>query len=226
MNIRKRLIFLLILLTPHFASFGQKKGPERFEEAIQKFEQMDKENPPQEGAILLVGSSSFTIWKDVGDYFPNQKLINRGFGGSHFSDVIYFADRVIFPYKPSKIFIYEGDNDVASGDSPKVIMKDVKMLREMIRKELPGVPVVFLSAKPSIRRSHLKKDFKKFNKKLEKWAQKEDLTMFADVYSAMVDEDGNVYNDIFLEDDLHMNAKGYEIWKTVLTPFMAGNKKD
>lgn len=209
-----------------FISNAQDQENSRWETSIQNFEKSDKETPPQEGAILFTGSSSITMWKDIADYFPDSKVINRGFGGSQFSDLLQYADRVIYPYKPSKIFIYEGDNDIAAGESTKEIFKEAKLLRERIEKKFPGVPVVFISAKPSIARAHLKNGYEALNKKLEKYAEKEENTMFADVYSAMLDENGEVFDHIFLEDNLHMNEEGYKIWQAVLAPYLDPEKKD
>src|SRR5690606_38372838 len=120
---------------------------------------------------------------------------------------------------PSKIVIYEGDNDIAAGESAKDILKEAKKLRRMIKKELPGVPVVFIPAKPSIARWELKEKYEVFNEKLKNYAEEEELTMFADVYSAMLDDSGMVYKHIFIEDNLHMNAEGYKIWQSVLAPY-------
>lgn len=216
------LFFLIVCLNVN----AQEMGPERWEETIQKFEKADDENPPEEGAALFVGSSSIAMWQDIENYFPGHKVLNRGFGGSEFSDLLYYADRVIFPYKPSKIFIYEGDNDVAAGKKPKEIVKQAQKLRQMIARELPEVPVVFISPKPSVARWELKEQYEAVNERLKKYAAKTDKTMFADVWTAMLDEEGQVYDHIFLEDNLHMNSEGYEIWQSVLAPYLKGDKKN
>jgi hypothetical protein len=41
-------------------------------------------------------------------------IIKRGFGGSLLSDSEHFADRIIIPYKPKRVFVYAGDNDLAA----------------------------------------------------------------------------------------------------------------
>lgn len=200
--------------------FAQEKGPERWEEAIQKFEEKDAINPVEPEAILFVGSSSIAMWQDIEEYFPQQRVVNRGFGGSDFEDLIHFTDRIIFPYQPAKIFIYEGDNDIANGESPKKIMKKAKKLRKMISKELGNTPVVFISPKPSVARWELKEQYEELNALLRKYADQEEHTEFADVWTPALDEEGNVVKHIFLEDNLHMNAEGYEIWKKALAPYM------
>lgn len=215
-------IFTFFIFSIVFISQGmaQEQGPERWEETIQKFEAQDQKNPIEPGAILFVGSSSIAMWKDIDEYFPEQRVLNRGFGGSDFEDLLYYADRVIYPYKPSKIFIYEGDNDIASGDSPKKILKRAKKLRKQIRKALGDTPVVFISPKPSVARWELKDQYEEVNALLREYAEKEKNTAFADVWTPALDENGKVVEHIFLEDNLHMNAEGYKIWQEVLSPYV------
>ena len=200
--------------------FAQEQGPERWEESIQKFEQQDSLNPVEPGANLFVGSSSVAIWQDIADYFPDHQVLNRGFGGSQFSDLLYYVDRVVYPYKPAKIFIYEGDNDLAAGDTPKQIMKEAKKLRKMIKKELGNTPVVFISPKPSMARWDMKDQYEALNKMLKEYTEKTENTQYADVWTPALDEDGVVLNHIFKEDSLHMNGEGYKIWQKSLEPYL------
>jgi lysophospholipase L1-like esterase len=191
----------------------------KWESTIQKFEKSDQETPPPREANLFVGSSSI-VMLDVVRLFPEYKVLNRGFGGSQFSDLLYYVNRVVTPYKPAKIFIYEGDNDIFLGENPKNILKEAKKVRKIIAKKLPGVPVVFISAKPSVARWKLKEQYESFNRGLKKYAKKTKLTEYADVWSPMLDQSGNVFTHIFLEDGLHMNADGYKIWQDALKPYL------
>jgi lysophospholipase L1-like esterase len=52
-------------------------------------------------------------------------------------------------------------------------------------------------------------------------------TAFIDVYNKMFNRDGTVMQDIFIEDNLHMNAKGYAIWQKAIEPYLinTNNKK-
>ena len=213
-------LFILFLTSLAIAQEEKPKGPERWEETIQKFEASDKENPKPEGANLFVGSSSFAIWKDIQDYFPDYQIINRGFGGSNYEDLLYYVDRVVIPYKPAKVFIYEGDNDVARGDEVKDILKRVKKVRKIIKKKLPETEVAILAAKPSIRRWELADEYIKLNQELDLFACKTDKTEFVDVWNPVIGEDGKVFDHIFLEDNLHMNAEGYKIWQKIIEPYL------
>src|SRR5450432_3914149 len=108
---------------------------------IARFKKQDSMHFPPKHAILFVGSSSFTKWTDVQDYFPGYTIINRGFGGSTLPDVIRYADDVIFPYQPKQIVIYCGENDLASSDtvSAQTVVERVKTLFGVIRKKLGNV---------------------------------------------------------------------------------------
>jgi lysophospholipase L1-like esterase len=146
--------------------------------------------------------------------------VNFGFGGSHFSDLIYYYEELIPKYKPDYLFIYEGDNDIASGKKPGEILEEAKLLIDRIQQDLPETKVVLISPKPSVARWNLHKNYEKLNKKLERLTKKTDNVEFADVWSAMLDENGKVFSDVFLDDNLHMNKKGYDIWGEVIGEFL------
>lgn len=215
-----QLLCLVFLLACSSVS-AQKQGPERWEETIQRFEKNDAKNRVAPGAVLFVGSSSIAKWQDVDDYFPKHRTLNRGFGGSNFTDLIYYAERIITPYQPSKVFVYEGDNDIAQGDSPETILDNARKLRKIIKKALgKEVPVIFISPKPSVARWEMREQYDATNAALKAYAEKTPYTEFADVWTPAIGKDGKVFSHIFLKDNLHMNAEGYEIWQAVLTPFV------
>lgn len=215
---------IICLLTSFFCLQAQTKKPERFEKNIKAFDHRDSLEQVKPNSNLFVGSSSITNWKDIASYFPKSYVINRGFGGSKFEDLLYYADRVIMPYKPARIFIYEGDNDIAANMDIETLIRQAKTLRKKIAEAFPSVMVVFISVKPSVARWHLKDKYIKFNNALKRYAGKEKLTAFANVWTPMLDENGAVFKDVFLKDNLHMKANGYEIWQKVLEPFVLKNK--
>ena len=220
-----KICLLACFISLPVALSAQVYNPKTFEKNIKAFDKRDLIENVQPGANLFVGSSSITNWKDIATYFPDAYVINRGFGGSRFVDLLYYADRVIMPYKPAKIFVYEGDNDIASGADTETLIKQAKELRKKIAVAFPKVPVVFISVKPSVARWKLKDKYVEFNKALKKYTKKEKLTDFADVWTPMIDENGEVFKDVFLKDNLHMKPNGYQIWQKSLQPFVLKNKK-
>src|SRR5678815_2375685 len=178
---------------------------------IQNFKKQDSTSFPPKNAILFIGSSSFTKWKDVQDYFPAYKIINRGFGGSTLLDQIRYVNDIVFPYHPRQIVIYCGENDLAASDmvTGEIVFKRFTDLFNLIRKKLPNVPVVFIALKPSPSRWHLREKMITANTAIKNFLKTKPKTAFVDVYHKMLGADGKPMRDIFLEDELHMNAKGY-----------------
>src|ERR1700731_3982270 len=204
-------------------SFSANIFAQPFADEIQAFKTQDKSNPPPAGAILFVGSSSFRKWADVNSYFPGFTIINRGFGGSTFPDVIRYAPDVIFPYHPKQVVIYCGDNDLASSDavSADTVFERFRVLFELIRTSLPGENILFVSIKPSPSRARLKEKMEQANLLIQTYLSLQQHAAFADVYHKMLNPDGSVMTDIFTDDNLHMNAKGYAIWQKVIAPYLS-----
>ncbi|MBZ5857815.1 GDSL-type esterase/lipase family protein [Flavihumibacter profundi] len=215
---RFKLIYLLVLF------FGQgmmAQSPPFFDD-MQAFKKMDSVHKPPKQAILFVGSSSFTKWTDLQDYFPGYTLINRGFGGSSLPDLIRYENDIIFPYKPRQVVIYCGENDFAAADTVTTDMVFARFTRlySDIRHRLPKVSIVFVSIKPSPSRRHLQPKIIAANQQIRGFLSKEKNTAFVDVYPLMLESDGSMMGQIFLADSLHMNAGGYAIWKKAIQPYL------
>lgn len=199
---------------------AQQKPP--FWEEIQNFKKQDSIHPPKKNAIVFVGSSSFRKWTDVQDYFPGYSIINRGFGGSTFPDVIHYADDIIFAYHPKQVLIYCGDNDLAAYDrvSAMNLFSSFQQLFNLIRKKSPKASIVFVSIKPSPSRQKLMPKMQASNTLIKTFLVKKTNTGFVDVYNKMLKADGSPMDDIFQEDKLHMTAKGYAIWQKEIRPWL------
>lgn len=213
----KRFLFTLIFLLPSLL-FAQ--DPLRFKDEVAELTAHDDAVDTKD-LILFTGSSSVRMWKDVGERFPDHNVLNRGFGGSEMSDLVYYFNKLILPYRPKQIFIYEGDNDIAAGRSTSTIIANADKLLTLIHEKLsPTVQVVFISPKPSLARWKLKDNYEACNAALKLWAETQSNVEFIDVWTPALDERGEVFDDIFIEDGLHMNSKGYDIWTKVITPYL------
>jgi len=173
-----------------------------------------------EDILLFTGSSSVRFWSSLDQDYSDYNVLNRGFGGSTFSDLIHFKEELIYAYNPKKVFIYEGDNDISKGESLRSILEKAKSMANEIKERLPSTTIYFLAAKPSLSRWELREQYKEFNYTLQAWASFEERVRFIDVWTPMCDENGEVFSDIFIADGLHMNAKGYKIWSKVVRPYV------
>lgn len=188
--------------------------PARYEEAIQRFEAMDRQSPPPEDAIVLTGSSSIMFWnQDAPADLAPLTVIPRGFGGSVMNDVLHFLDRVALTYEPRAVLIYEGDNDTGRNNIPNdVIIDQLETIIDRIHAELPAARVYVLSVKPSIARQATWPIAQDLNQRYQQVAAADPLVHYIDVATPFLQADGSVMTDIFVGDNLHLNEKGYDIW--------------
>jgi lysophospholipase L1-like esterase len=220
-KIATRVLFTAAVICCSAFLFAQDIKPLYYDD-IQAFKKQDSLNPPPSNAILFIGSSTFTNWKDVQDYFPKYKIINRAFGGSTLLDVTRYAEDVIFKYKPKQIVIYCGENDLAYDSSlfPAQMAQRFFDLFNLIRSRLKKVPVLFVSLKPSPVRENLMPKYNVANVMIKNFLATKRRTVFVDVFHRMLKSDGTPMTDIFGEDSLHMNAKGYRIWQRLIEPHL------
>jgi lysophospholipase L1-like esterase len=165
-----------------------------------------------------VGSSSIRFWKTLAQDFPDKQVINRGFGGSEISDSIAFADRIIFPYQPRMVVLYAGNNDIALGKSPERVIADFKKFLKLMHRKLPQARIAYISIHPNMSRWHLRDKSQAVNKAISEIKDKQ-LT-FINVWPAMLGEDGKPRPELYMPDKLHLNAKGYELWTSIVKPYL------
>jgi lysophospholipase L1-like esterase len=192
----------------------------KWEAEIKKFEEADRLQAPPRGAVVFVGSSSVRMWKDVAADFPETKVINRGFGGSELSDSTYFADRIIAPYHPRMVVLYAGDNDLAAGKTPQQVFEAYKAFVSRVRAKLPDVKIAFISIKPSLARAKLMEQMRTANELIREYAAKGKNLVFIDVFTPMLNAEGQPRPELFIQDGLHMNRKGYDIWRGAVAPYL------
>ncbi|PHN93911.1 G-D-S-L family lipolytic protein [Maribacter sp. 6B07] len=161
--------------------------------------------------ILFTGSSSVRLWRKLQEEFPDHQIINSGFGGSQASDLLYFIDELILSYNPKKVFIYEGDNDLWAKKRPADVLDTTADIIRRIKAKNASTQVILISAKPSISRWKIRGKYKRLNRKMERFTQDDPNLFYVDVWKPMLNK-RKLKTDIFIEDGLHMNQKGYDIW--------------
>ena len=197
------------------------KAENRFEKDIQRFEEQDKKDQPPKGAVLFIGSSSIRLWRTLERDFAGIPVINRGFGGALFSDVIDFSDRIVVPYQPNTIVIYAGSRDLRiNGCGPEEVLRRFRQFREMVRAELPDTRICYVSMKPSIgkwKTIHLDEEA---NRLIEEYSRKTAGVEFIDIWSPMVAESSPPPKKYFQPDLNHPSQEGYKLWAKAIRPFI------
>ena len=213
----KRLFFLMLIFSTSL--FFAQEQPIRKE--IQEFKTIDQTKGIPAKPILFVGSSSFTKWEDVNDYFPGKTIINRGFGGSRLLDLNYYANDLLDPYNPKQIVIYCGENDIAT-DNPTAaeVFERFRIFFGKIRQKYPRVPVAYVSIKYSPSREKFWPEVTEVNALIKSYLKTQKKAKYIDITKVMNDANGKLRTDIFLEDRLHMKPEGYRLWTSVMKSYL------
>ena len=212
---QKFILFFLFVFGSFFQVTAQADWP--FYSSIQEFKKQDSISLPEKNGILFIGSSSIRRWDDLKKRFAGYPIIQRGFGGSEYNDILHYADDIIFPYQPSTLFLYAGENDLVKGKTVEQAYRIFLELYHKIRKKLPESAVYVISVKPSGKLKAYRGAIVAFNNKLKKLSVAESPHLrYIDIYHSMLNEKGEPKPELFVADQLHLTDKGYDLWEKAI----------
>lgn len=217
----RRFVLAAAVVTSGLAPRATAQTAERWDPAIQKFEDADKVSPPPQNGVVFVGASSIVRW-NLPEYFPElgAKAINRGFGGSQSVDAVRYVDRIVVPYHPRIVVYYAGDNDVEANVPAQEIAHQFLLFEQKVHAALPQTRVVFISIKPSIRRWKWIDTIKSANAMVKEYCATHPNNVFMDIEQQMLGADGKPNAALLVEDGLHMTPAGYKVWTAALKPLL------
>lgn len=211
--------FLLFILTTNISA--QYPRASLWTADISGFASQDAVTGVQKDVVLFVGSSTFTMWSSLKTDFPNSKVLNRAFGGSMMTDLLYYFNQVVAPYNPRQVVLYEGDNDLyGTTKTAEEFMDDVTAMIRLINIYFPNTKILLVSIKPSPSRTSAFTKFQASNLLMKNYADKYSYIDYVDTWTPMLKQDGTPNEALFGSDMLHMNATGYALWKTILEPHL------
>jgi lysophospholipase L1-like esterase len=221
MKILRTLLLFLLLWSPLATARDNRENDHvQWNAEIAAFQVADRAHPPAPGAVLFIGSSSIRLWTSLATDFPEVRTLNRGFGGSEIADSTRFADRIVAPYHPRVIVMYAGDNDLEAGNSPQRVRDDFAAFVRKARAVDPGVPIAFIAIKPSMARKALLPKIREANTLVRDWAATQQDVAYLDIFTPMLGKDGQPQAKWFVQDGLHMNRTGYELWIGIVRPWL------
>lgn len=209
-------LFFLLIFNSQFTVAQQLP----FQEEVNKRALLIDEAGWEKGSVVFTGSSSVRMWANLEEQFPDVAIINSAFGGSQADQLLMHLDKTVLRYEPSKVFIYEGDNDINAGIEISEIMNNLDELVSKIHDKYPSAIINLIAAKPSLARWDKKTSYLALNDLIRQYATTHDKVNIVNVWDIMLDDSKNPRADIFLKDGLHMNEKGYALWEQIFTPFM------
>ncbi len=218
------LLIMAIVILSESSGFSSglmtaKAENDKWEKTIQVFEDWDSKNSFPLDGVLFVGSSSIKLWP-TRERFGEFPVINRGFGGSHVSNVNYFVHRIVLPYKPRVIVLYAGDNDIASEKTPQRVFNDYRKFVRLVHRELPPTKIIYIYIKPSRSRWSLWPLMNEVNSMIKKFSDKDKRLFVFDSATPLLGSDGKPDEQFFLKDNLHLNSKGYDVWTRAIKPIV------
>jgi lysophospholipase L1-like esterase len=219
--LRPKLLWLLLLVWAAGVGCASTKSHpsfSRWETTIAAFEASDKTNPPPKNAVLFIGASNFVLWTNLVTDFPDEKVFNRAFGGSFMQDILFYADRIVLPYAPRVIVLQAGGNDIHAGHTPEEVFADFKALAEIVRARLPNTRLVFVSVPPCPKRSHEIPEVRETNRLIADYIDRKSNLVFVNIFPLMQDANGLPDPKLYKADGMHVNDKGYAIWKEMIEP--------
>lgn len=188
-----------------------------FEEDVAKIRQ----RPVRKGAALFYGSSSITMWgveRLARDMAPIIAL-NHGIGGSTCDQCLYRYNELVKPYEPKLLVWYCGTNDIALGYSPEEAFAVTLRVFEWTRRDFPDCKLLALSVMHNKNRAHLYADHLRLNDMVKGYCQSREDARHLDLIGSLChDHRGEIRGDIFMEDNLHLNDKGYGELAAIVKP--------
>ena len=187
-----------------------------YENEVQRLEQ-EKALLEYQPKMLFYGSSSIRLWDSLYEDFKPYQPINLGFGGSTLAACVWFFDRLLSSFNPDSIIVYAGDNDLGDGRHPEEVFIFFQQLVAHTRRHFGDIPLAFISIKPSITRWNIVDSIRYTNKIIENEIRKQGNNLhFINIYNKMTDNAGYPKREYLDPDGLHINEKGYALWKDVI----------
>jgi lysophospholipase L1-like esterase len=215
-----RLAAVLLAALSIATGYPSQQAQSQWAKDILQFENMDSRFPPAKGGVVFIGSSSIAGWRTLKQDFPEHNVINRGFGGSHLSDSVEFAQRIVTPYEPKLVVLFAGTNDIASGKTAETVFSDYQAFIAKVQAKLPKARIAYISISPAPSRWNKLEEIKKANRLIRDYTLKDRNLIFIDTFSSMVTDTGGPRPELFVEDQLHLSPQGYAIWKDAVAPFL------
>ncbi|MAU61089.1 GDSL-type esterase/lipase family protein [Parvibaculum sp.] len=183
-----------------------------WEGEIAAFERRDVSNPPPENAVLFVGGRDLRLWPRFAEDMAPVTVIQRGFGGAQISHIDHYRARIVLPYDPRAVVVMAGEADLSDvrGRRPEDLLDDFRTLALSLRAEGEDAPIYFVSLRPAPAREERWYGQQRANALIADYVRGEKEMYFIDVSSAMLDDKGNIRDDLYRWDGLTLNGKGYE----------------
>lgn len=194
---------------------GKKQDPTmRWAGEMKAFDSVNQVENYGKNPVLFTGSSYIRLWKNIREDVQYSNIIHRGYGGSNLTEMAYYVKRIVYPHQPAAIFMYVG-NDITGSEkdkTPRQVLELFTYVVSIIRQQYPDVPIVWLQIAPSPKRWSVWNEVQEANKLIADYCANGYRLYTYNSSAKYLGTDGTPMEELFIEDRLHYNEKGYQIW--------------
>jgi lysophospholipase L1-like esterase len=165
--------------------------------------------------VVFIGDSisESAQWEDL---FPALKIANRGIAGDTSEGVLERIDSILAT-NAKKAFIMIGINDFLYDASVHSVFENYKKIIEKMHSR--GIKVYVVSTIMAGKRaSWLNDSIKLLNNKLAVLVAKNEYLTYVDLNTSLAEN--SLLGEQFSEDGIHLNAKGYYIWRENIKQYL------
>ncbi|MCC5940920.1 MAG: hypothetical protein JJU37_05205 [Balneolaceae bacterium] len=196
---------------------------DRWETVMQEFERLDSENnyPPE--SIFFTGSSSIRMWSILDEDMQPYSVIQRGFGGSNIRDILHFADRYIGVHDFRALVLFVA-NDITGNVNEDLAPEELRSLFEefiyTIRDFNSNAPIFIIEITPTNSRWDVWPNTREANAHIAMLCDQHENVVFIPTSDLFLDSHGKPIPVLFLDDQLHLNEDGYNLWADRIRSYM------
>jgi hypothetical protein len=216
---KKTLVLLLSICI--FACSPTRKfrdAAKSWEPEIQKLEARDKTEKDPDNAILFIGSSSIRLWKNIQQDMAPYPVIQRGYGGAKFTDLLVYAKRIVYPHQFRAVAVFVANDITGAKDdkTPREVLGMFKSLEKIIRKKNKNQPIYFIAITPNKSRWKVWPQQREANALIQAYCKTKKNLQFIETEAKYLGTDGLPIDEYFIGDKLHQTQKGYDVWASVI----------
>lgn len=178
------------------------------------------------GANGCVGNSYMAYWVNSGNgfygsMFAGKSVLNRAFGGSSWVHITMWVDATITPYNYSKLYLYEGTNELRRGETSYKVVNDFKTAFDAVRSRNPDLKIVILSLIPCPTLWAKRDSIDWINAQYQDYIASDPNAEYLDISTPMQRwSPRRIDSSLWLADGVHPNFKGYLTMSSVMKPNM------
>lgn len=208
------------LLAPY-----REAAEKKWSKAISDFDKLNRTEKEQameagagQDAVLFIGSSSIRRWETIETDMAPYRTIRRGYGGAKFTDMAVFVKRLVTPHQYRAIVMFVGNGVVGKDDdhTPDQIESLARYIVQTSHEHQPDAPFFLIEITPCEKRFDAWHKIRAVNARLRELALTTPNTYFIPTASHYLKVDGTPRAELFVDDKLHLNEAGYDLWSGLI----------